>query len=47
MKVDDFDFHLPKELIAQRPVSPRDASKLLRIKGDDLSDHVLQTCPIC
>ncbi|WP_417798274.1 tRNA preQ1(34) S-adenosylmethionine ribosyltransferase-isomerase QueA [Terasakiella pusilla] len=45
MKVDDFDFHLPKELIAQRPVSPRDASKLLRIKGDDLSDHVFADLP--
>lgn len=38
MKVDDFDFELPRELIAQRPVSPRDASKLLRV-DEKLSDH--------
>ncbi|HLN62979.1 MAG TPA: tRNA preQ1(34) S-adenosylmethionine ribosyltransferase-isomerase QueA [Symbiobacteriaceae bacterium] len=29
MKLTDFDFHLPEELIAQRPVEPRDASRLL------------------
>ncbi|HHW14523.1 MAG TPA: tRNA preQ1(34) S-adenosylmethionine ribosyltransferase-isomerase QueA [Firmicutes bacterium] len=29
MKVADFDYHLPPELIAQTPVEPRDASRLL------------------
>ncbi|MFZ5816273.1 MAG: tRNA preQ1(34) S-adenosylmethionine ribosyltransferase-isomerase QueA [Bacillota bacterium] len=29
MKLTDFDYHLPEELIAQRPVEPRDASRLL------------------
>lgn len=29
MKLSDFDFHLPEELIAQTPVEPRDASRLL------------------
>ena len=29
MKLSDFDYALPEELIAQRPVSPRDASRLL------------------
>lgn len=29
MRVEDFDYHLPPELIAQRPVEPRDASRLL------------------
>ncbi|NLY51874.1 MAG: tRNA preQ1(34) S-adenosylmethionine ribosyltransferase-isomerase QueA, partial [Firmicutes bacterium] len=29
MKVADFDYHLPEELIAQEPVEPRDASRLL------------------
>lgn len=38
MRVDDFDFELPRALIAQRPVSPRDASKLLRV-DQTLSDH--------
>jgi S-adenosylmethionine:tRNA ribosyltransferase-isomerase len=29
VKLSEFDFHLPEELIAQRPVEPRDASRLL------------------
>ena len=29
MRTDDFDYHLPPELIAQTPVEPRDASRLL------------------
>ncbi len=29
MKTSDFDYHLPPELIAQHPVEPRDASRLL------------------
>ncbi|HER27341.1 MAG TPA: tRNA preQ1(34) S-adenosylmethionine ribosyltransferase-isomerase QueA [Rhodospirillales bacterium] len=33
MLVDDFDFDLPKDLIAQRPVSPRDRARLLLL-GD-------------
>ncbi|HEX9753191.1 MAG TPA: S-adenosylmethionine:tRNA ribosyltransferase-isomerase, partial [Methyloceanibacter sp.] len=29
MRVDDFDYHLPEELIALRPAVPRDAARLL------------------
>src|SRR6266498_3619345 len=29
MKISDFDYHLPQELIAQTPIEPRDASRLL------------------
>lgn len=29
MRVDEFDYHLPEELIALRPASPRDAARLL------------------
>ncbi|KKM09221.1 S-adenosylmethionine tRNA ribosyltransferase [Clostridiales bacterium PH28_bin88] len=29
MRVADFDFHLPPELIAQEPIEPRDASRLM------------------
>ena len=29
MKISDFDFELPKELIAQKAMEPRDSSKLL------------------
>jgi S-adenosylmethionine:tRNA ribosyltransferase-isomerase len=31
MKTSDFDYHLPKEFIAQEPVTPRDGSKLMII----------------
>ena len=36
MRTDDFDYHLPPDLIAQTPVEPRDASRLLvfdRVSG--------------
>ncbi len=34
MRVDLFDFHLPPERIALRPVRPRDAARLLVVAGD-------------
>lgn len=34
MKLSDFDFNLPDELIAQRPVEPRDASRLFVVHRD-------------
>ncbi|MCR6629752.1 MAG: tRNA preQ1(34) S-adenosylmethionine ribosyltransferase-isomerase QueA [Magnetospirillum sp.] len=45
MNVDLFDFDLPRELIAERPVSPRDAARLLRVAGDALADHVVRDLP--
>ena len=36
MRVDLFDFALPDDLIAQRPVSPRDSARLLDVTGDSL-----------
>ena len=33
MRTSDFNFDLPIELIAQRPVEPRDRARLLRING--------------
>lgn len=35
----DYHFALPPELIAQEPVAQRDASRLLHVHGDALSDH--------
>ncbi|MBM7633929.1 tRNA preQ1(34) S-adenosylmethionine ribosyltransferase-isomerase QueA [Geomicrobium sediminis] len=35
MKVKDFDFDLPEELIAQTPLEQRDTSKLLMLDADD------------
>ena len=50
MRTDDFDYHLPPELIAQTPLEPRDASRMLvldRATGairhglfPDLLDHL-------
>jgi len=40
MKVSEFDFHLPDELIAQEPISPRDMSRLLVLdKEKHLMEH--------
>ncbi len=33
MQLDDFDFYLPQELIAQHPVEPRDSSRLMLINS--------------
>jgi S-adenosylmethionine:tRNA ribosyltransferase-isomerase len=35
MRVDLFDFELPQELIALRPVRPRDAARMLLVRGAD------------
>ena len=35
MKLSDFDFKLPDELIALNPAKPRDSSKLLRVNSSD------------
>jgi S-adenosylmethionine:tRNA ribosyltransferase-isomerase len=34
MKVSDFDYDLPQELIAQEPADPRDSSRLLVINRE-------------
>ena len=39
MRVDDFDFDLPQELIALRPVAPRDAARLLVVREDGSCEH--------
>ncbi len=45
MRVSDFDFELPDERIALRPVSPRDAAKLLVVRPDRLEDRIFQELP--
>ena len=45
MNVDDFDFDLPRELIAERPASPRDAARLLRIAASGLTDLGVRDLP--
>ena len=44
MQVDAFDFELPAELIAQEPVAPRDAARLLVI-GETLQDRSVRDLP--
>ena len=34
MKISDFDYHLPEELIAQKPADRRDCSRLLVVHRD-------------
>jgi len=39
MRVDEFDFELPPELIALRPVVPRDAARLFVVREDGSHEH--------
>lgn len=47
MRTQDFDFHLPEELIAQFPIRQRSASRLLRLDGKNgtLSDNLFTELP--
>jgi S-adenosylmethionine:tRNA ribosyltransferase-isomerase len=45
MRVDDFDFDLPRRLIAERPASPRDAARLLHVDGDRFDDLAVTALP--
>ena len=44
MKTSDFDFDLPRGLIAQHPVEPRDAARLLQV-GATLADRAVAELP--
>ena len=40
MKLSDFDYELPVELIAQTPIEPRDSSRLMILnRGDGSIEH--------
>ncbi|MTJ80923.1 MAG: tRNA preQ1(34) S-adenosylmethionine ribosyltransferase-isomerase QueA [Telmatospirillum sp.] len=45
MKVDAFDFELPREAIADRPASPRDSARLLRVRENGLADCCVRDLP--
>ena len=44
MRVDAFDFELPRQLIAEHPAEPRDAARLL-VVGDALEDRRVLELP--
>jgi S-adenosylmethionine:tRNA ribosyltransferase-isomerase len=46
VRVDAFDFDLPPELIAQHPVSPRDAARMLVIERGRLLDQAVRDLPL-
>jgi S-adenosylmethionine:tRNA ribosyltransferase-isomerase len=45
MRLSDFDFHLPEELIALRPASPRDSARLLVVKPGESPERTDQRIP--
>jgi S-adenosylmethionine:tRNA ribosyltransferase-isomerase len=46
MRVDLFDFELPEDLIALRPVRPRDSARLLHMRADGVfEDRVVRDAP--
>lgn len=45
MKLSDFDFDLPEDLIATRPARPRPAARLLLAQGDRIEDRHVHDLP--
>jgi S-adenosylmethionine:tRNA ribosyltransferase-isomerase len=47
LKLEDFDFNLPEELIAQHPVEPRDSSRLMVVNRStgNIQHHVFRELP--
>ena len=45
MRVDLFDFDLPADRIALRPVRPRDAARMLLVEGERISDRQVLDLP--
>ena len=45
MKLSDFDYHLPPEVIASEPVRPRDSARLLNMTGQSFCDRLISDLP--
>jgi len=45
MRVDEFDFMLPEDRIALFPASPRDAARLLHVRGEAFDDRTVRDLP--
>jgi S-adenosylmethionine:tRNA ribosyltransferase-isomerase len=46
MKLDDFDYHLPADAIAQNPMMPRHQAKLLDMSYNELQDRRIIDLPL-
>ncbi len=46
MKLSDFDFDLPEQLIATRPAVPRSSARLLVARGDSIADRRVTDLPM-
>jgi len=44
-KLADIEYHLPSERIAQEPIEPRDAARLLVDRGDSVEHHTIADLP--
>ncbi len=42
VKLSDFDYHLPRELIAQKPLPRRDASRLMVLRGSAIEHRIFR-----
>ncbi len=45
MKLSDFDFDLPEQLIATRPARPRSSARLLLAQGAAIADRIVNQLP--
>ncbi len=45
MRLDDFDFDLPTDRIAQQPARPRDSARLLVVQRDGVLDRIVRDLP--
>lgn len=43
--IEDYNYHLPDELIAKYPLAERDASKLLRYEDGNVSEYIFKDIP--
>jgi S-adenosylmethionine:tRNA ribosyltransferase-isomerase len=45
LRLSDFDFDLPPELVARHPATPRDSARLLRVNAAGLQDRFVRDLP--
>ncbi|MCL7413290.1 MAG: tRNA preQ1(34) S-adenosylmethionine ribosyltransferase-isomerase QueA [ANME-2 cluster archaeon] len=45
MKLSDFDYHLPQNMIAQKPAAPRDSSRLMVLDENEWRHHTFTDLP--